>query len=387
MSFLLTLLGAIPGVTRTGTDDADEIIRPFGGITNGLDGNDTLIGGFGSDSVFGGPGGDLIRARTGNDLLSGDEGNDNLRAGRGDDTLIGGSDDDEKMGGFGADKFVFDPSNPDEGNDKIMDLNLDDGDRIVLNAADIFRASPGLTDPFANLGSLDGSDFDADPGWNISGSNDGNVVVEHPGGTIEIVGLAFSEDLTFAALLPAIEIANVQTGNDRGNFQFGTHDSDFVDGRGGNDRQFGRDGNDLLLGGDGNDRQWGGDGNDLIAGGSGNDVKRGGDGADFFRFDPSNEDEGIDRIIDFNPGEGDKIQLSAADVLATLDPAILPEDFELTDLDAAPNWSLFAVPGGDATVLHPGGAIVLAGLGSALSGVTSFDDLGPNGLDVLDLIA
>lgn len=385
MSFLLNLLGAIPGVTRNGTDDEDQITRPFGGITNGFGGNDTIVGGFGPDIIFGGDGDDFIRARTGNDLLSGDDGNDNLRAGRGDDSLIGGSDNDEKMGGFGADKFIFDPSNQSEGADKIMDLNLDEGDRIVLNAADIFRASPALTDPFADLASLNGSAFDADPGWSID-SNDGNVVVRHPGGTIEIVGLPFSEELTFDDLLPAIEIANVQTGTDGRNFQFGSHDDDFLDGLGGNDRQFGRDGDDLLLGGDGNDRQWGGDGRDLIAGGSGDDVKRGGDGADFFRFDPSNENEGRDTIVDFNPGEGDKIQLSAADVLATLDPDIDPEEFQLTDLDDAELWSL-SVEKGDAIVSHPGGVIVLAGLGNTLMDVDSFAQLGPAGLNVLDLVA
>ena len=85
MSFLLNLLGAIPGVTQNGTDEADQITRPFGGITNGLAGNDTLVGGAGDDDLFGGGGRDVLR---------GNGGEDELLGGAGADILIGGADED-----------------------------------------------------------------------------------------------------------------------------------------------------------------------------------------------------------------------------------------------------------------------------------------------------
>ncbi|MEL6164014.1 MAG: transporter substrate-binding domain-containing protein, partial [Cyanobacteria bacterium J06628_3] len=54
----------------------------------------------------------------------------------------------------------------------------------------------------------------------------------------------------------------------------------------------------------------GNDGNDLLVGGLGKDFLNGGSGADVFYFGSSNE--GFDKILDFNPEQGDKIQVSAS---------------------------------------------------------------------------
>lgn len=565
MSFISSLLGALSGFRLNGTNDDDTLFRLIGGRTNGRNGDDSIIGGFGNDRIDGGDGNDLIRARTGHDRLDGGAGDDDLRAGRGNDRLIGGDGNDHLRGGFGADKFFFDPSNPNEGDDVMKDLDIAAGDRLVLNAADVLRSAPGVASasPFGDPGAVEGEDLDKDPDWTIGESPDGFVVVGHPGGTITIEGLPFAEGLTFADLLPAIEIANVQAGIDSTDHLRGTRDDDLLDGQGGNDQLRGRAGDDLLLGGDGNDLLRGGRGDDLLDGGADNDRLRGGKGedtmiggsgddelrggadvdrfvfdpsnlvegddlvedfavgedllvlsaadiakatpeilaalasgdtsaiadagallgaldaspewelfgadgsnnltvrhpggtiefkgigfadqtfvdlagifdgaalnlqngdagdntliggrgddllnggagldllvggsgddlligganADLFRFDPSNGNEGADLIADFNPGEGDQIQLSEADVLASLEDDLTLDGLQLDDLDASANWDIAAVPGGDATITHTGGTITLVGLGDALGAVSSFNDLGPAGVNALDIVS
>lgn len=120
----------------------------------------------------------------------------------------------------------------------------------------------------------------------------------------------------------------------------GTKRDDTMSGNGGHDVMFGMDGNDSLYGGDGNDQLFGGNGrdylqgnsgNDLLAGGNGNDTltgatgedrlwggdegNTGGDGAaDTFVFNyaaDSRAGDGIDRIMDFHPEEGDRINIGA----------------------------------------------------------------------------
>ncbi|MFN4156350.1 MAG: M10 family metallopeptidase C-terminal domain-containing protein [Paracoccaceae bacterium] len=93
--------------------------------------------------------------------------------------------------------------------------------------------------------------------------------------------------------------------------------NDTVYGGDGNDTIYGAPGNDLLHGGDGDDFIWGGTGSDTIFGGAGddtiapgadNDTVTGGEGADTFVFYRNN---GVTRITDFAPGEGDRLQLSS----------------------------------------------------------------------------
>ena len=56
----------------------------------------------------------------------------------------------------------------------------------------------------------------------------------------------------------------------------------------------------------------GGNGNDSLNGGAGNDIMTGGNGADLFAF---TEIGGSDRIMDFNRGAGDKVNLAAIDAV------------------------------------------------------------------------
>ncbi|MBS9769703.1 MAG: transporter substrate-binding domain-containing protein [Trichodesmium erythraeum GBRTRLIN201] len=93
--------------------------------------------------------------------------------------------------------------------------------------------------------------------------------------------------------------------------------NDFLDGNTGDDQLEGNSGNDQLEGGKGNDilkgnrdNDWlvGEAGEDILNGGPGVDLLRGGEGADVFYFQKPS-DKG-DLIIDFDPTQGDKIQIS-----------------------------------------------------------------------------
>ncbi|GET43525.1 DUF4347 domain-containing protein [Microseira wollei] len=91
---------------------------------------------------------DGINGQGGNDILNGLSGDDWLRGGAGSDTLIGGRDNDTLVGGQGADYFSFGVEGDVQpfkalGVDTITDLNLLEGDKIVLSK-DTFRA---LTSP------------------------------------------------------------------------------------------------------------------------------------------------------------------------------------------------------------------------------------------------
>ncbi len=77
----------------------------------------------------------------------------------------------------------------------------------------------------------------------------------------------------------------------------------------GDDVLLGLGGNDVLYGDGGDDIIFGGSGDDTISGGLGNDILSGGDGADVFTWSSNDFDGGIDRVIDFDLTQGDKIEL------------------------------------------------------------------------------
>ena len=82
---------------------------------------------------------------------------------------------------------------------------------------------------------------------------------------------------------------------------------DLVYGNLGDDTCNGDDGDDIVRGGQGNDLVNGGAGNDFVSGDKGDDTLSGGAGADTFN---TFGDAGIDRVIDFNLAEGDRVQLA-----------------------------------------------------------------------------
>ncbi|WP_334162185.1 M10 family metallopeptidase C-terminal domain-containing protein [Phenylobacterium sp.] len=87
---------------------------------------------------------------------------------------------------------------------------------------------------------------------------------------------------------------------------FGEAGGDIVYGNLGADTLEGGEGADIVRGGQGNDTLAGGAGDDWMAGDRGDDTLSGGAGADIFH---SHADAGIDRILDFNRAEGDRVNL------------------------------------------------------------------------------
>lgn len=97
----------------------------------------------------------------------------------------------------------------------------------------------------------------------------------------------------------------------------GGKDNDVLYGNEGNDIVYGNIGDDLCIGGDGDDTVRGGQGNDSLEGGAGADfisgdrgadTMTGGAGADLFH---SFTGAGLDRVLDFNFAEGDRVFLEA----------------------------------------------------------------------------
>lgn len=92
------------------------------------------------------------------------------------------------------------------------------------------------------------------------------------------------------------------------NFLAGGAGSDTIFGGGGPDLIYGGGGNNLLRGDRGNDTIIGGDGNDTIIAGPGRDWLWGGEGANTFIFQRNHD---TNRIMDFNPANGDILLLSS----------------------------------------------------------------------------
>jgi Ca2+-binding RTX toxin-like protein len=103
---------------------------------------------------------------------------------------------------------------------------------------------------------------------------------------------------------------------------FGDAGADTLAGEAGDDRLFGGAGADMLSGGDGADYLDGNAGDDTLEGGAGFDELRGGAGADRFVFAavadaPPVTTTRLDRIVDFNQAEGDRIDFSRIDADAS----------------------------------------------------------------------
>ncbi len=178
----------------------------------GGDGNDFLRGGRNDDKLEGGDGHDALRGGSGNDDLNGGTGNDNLKGGRGDDTLTGAEGNDFLHGGRGADTFIFNPFREGEGHDVVNDFNPEE-DKLVL---DLTTADTDLLSAIAAEGEdglqvTDFFTFDTDavePGIqaavSLDASDDGDLLILHPSGTIELNGIP--ADVDPEDLLPVIDV-------------------------------------------------------------------------------------------------------------------------------------------------------------------------------------
>ncbi|MHA7871341.1 MAG: fasciclin domain-containing protein [Hyphococcus sp.] len=194
-----------------GSDGVDAISLGRGDdIAAGLGGDDQIEGDRGNDLVLGGGGNDGLSGGRGQDTIEGGAGDDYIEGGRGDDTLVGQEGNDFLSGGNDADSFVFSPFRAGEGDDVVVDFDPTE-DTLVL---DLTAGDPALLDAIAAEGDpglqfTDLLTFDTDastPGVqapvSLGASDDGDLLITHLTGTIELNGISASVDP--AALIPAI---------------------------------------------------------------------------------------------------------------------------------------------------------------------------------------
>ncbi|MGF1512990.1 MAG: spondin domain-containing protein [Elainellaceae cyanobacterium] len=116
-----TLVGGAGDDTLNGRRGNDSLDGGQGNdILRGAKDDDVLIGGAGRDTLFGGQG---------NDTLTGDEGRDILRGGSGDDRLDGGQGNDVIRTGAGDDEIVLRAG---DGVDAIFRFSAQGNDQILL---------------------------------------------------------------------------------------------------------------------------------------------------------------------------------------------------------------------------------------------------------------
>ncbi len=311
-----------------GSFDNDRLFgSPLRDLMIAFAGNDVVRAGAGADTVFGGRGADR---------LFGGPGADTLFGGRGSDALTGGRGNDRLFGGAGADRFLFDPSDPDLGADVIVDFAPGEGDLIVLNGADVFRAAPDFLGH--NL-TLEASDFDDSTAFDLVAAANGALSVVHPGGTITLPTIPFSDGLTFTALVSigALQVSGV-VNPERFSLSDVTGLPPFID----------PTQTSVLVSGPGDN---------LLLGKP--DVGA----TQLFVFDPSNPILGDDVVVNFRVGQ-DFIALNVADIYRSTDGMILGEDGRFTpaDLDDSAAFDLTASDRGNVLIVHPGGTIEVAGV-------------------------
>lgn len=236
--------------------DTHTIFEPPRIILNGTSVDDILKGG---------PGNDELDGNSGNDELYGEAGNDELHGSSGDDFLFGGPGRDLLHGGLGRDTLY--------GND--------DNDILV----------GGLGDDTLVGG-------------------EGNDSLEGGDGKDELFGEAGDDELRGG---DGFEWLYGGEGNDR--LYSGVGFDVGIDGSEWGSELHGGPGDDYLEGSPHRDALFGGLGDDILDGGLNPDSLKGGTGADTFVFAPG--DSGgyfeYDTISDFNPTEGDRIDLTAYD--------------------------------------------------------------------------
>jgi hypothetical protein len=315
------------------------------------------------DHVVGSKRDDFVHGDDNANFLDGAAGDDALYGEGGDDVLAGGTgnDDDLLVGGAGVDTALFagpradyDIQLGDDPGEVIVDgphgtdtlrgvewIAFEDGSLELATAiAGYVPDAVGPPSGDAEPPSGDGAgtpDPDAgggsDPGDGASvvtlqGSDGRDTyriddplvrIAEAPDGDWDTVEA--SVDYTLDENVEKLQLigdAVEGTGNELRNVILGNDGANVLRGEGGDDSLYGRAGADRLYGGAGDDALDGGEGDDVLMGGGGRDELEGGAGADEFEFADARHSVGAarDRIVDFDAGEGDTIDLTRIDANA-----------------------------------------------------------------------
>ncbi|WEX74611.1 calcium-binding protein [Sinorhizobium numidicum] len=275
-------------------------------------GNDTVIAGNLTYAVvYAGAGDDRLVGGAGRDSLHGEGGNDRIDGGGGNDTITTGVGNDVAFGGDG------------------MDTLANNGGRDVLEGGagdDWFRdATPGggsLGEGSLMLGGAGNDTFNAYFRGEVDGGEGRDLLQLSLGALPDATDFdamrgATGTGLTFADIEDFRVTTGIQNdvlrGADGDDAFYALSGNDLLEGRGGNDELRGYSDDDRLFGGDGEDFLDGGPQDDLLSGGNGVDILVGGSGKDTFLWSTESPDQqGIDRILDFDTGSGDVIAFSSA---------------------------------------------------------------------------
>ncbi|MFB2552625.1 calcium-binding protein [Ensifer soli] len=294
----------------TGTSEADKSL---------YDGDDTLSGGVGNDRLYGGGGQDVLRGGAGDDQLFGQNGNDTLFGGAGDDIFV-----IRKLSEAEIDT-VYDFEAP-----SVDEEGVAHGDKVDLSAFGV-----GSAETLADILSVD-SDGNATVDITYNGIRQQLVLLGFAPDELDPASFKFSTSTAASSLVGTVNRDDIfgGAGNDKirggeeGDRLFGEDGNDTLYGGattsagsetfGGNDLLFGGAGDDILLGGGQNDVLKGGIGADQLFGGLGDDTLIGGEGADAFIFDRATATGySVDKIVDWHPEDGDVIDLSRIDAIAS----------------------------------------------------------------------
>lgn len=269
-------------------------------------------------TIVGSSGDDTLTAAAG-DAVSGGEGNDVFLATSGGNTFFGGP---------GQDTIDYGQVTPIDGVGVLVLLDWGETYRGALHELpdnwfwDEWDRWLFKWDRFASVENASGSPFDdilfgrggglllGRAGDDTLGSG-GDDTLRGGEGDDLLVGLASFDDLHGNQGHDTVDGgggADWVVGGQGHDLLFGGDGADVVLGNLGDDTCDGGPGNDAVRGGQGDDVIHGGGGDDWLAGDRGQDTLAGGAGADVFWAGP---ESGLDRVLDFDAAEGDRVSLLA----------------------------------------------------------------------------
>lgn len=357
-----------------GVSAIDGAIQIISGIENavGTQQGDQFHGSNGDNILRGLNGADIIFGHDGQDVLMGGGGNDQMIGGAGADTLNGGSGSDNLTGGDDSDFYVFGATS--------NSATVGATGVVLLSAtfSSLREAAPFDTEQPPDGIALDDIDTIIDSGgqfdalgfgqyaWVDSLSQLNQVTPERitayrQGDNLIIRDLDASGefldefDIPYTVTVNAgVDILNHYAGYAVEFFLFETRPGDVfafeAAGTAESDFLVGGNGFDLIDGGASDDLLFGNGGNDRLIGGGGDDMLRGDAGADRFVFESPLD--GHDVIADFDPVEGDVVDLDA--LFDSLGTDVAAREGALSFADTADGLSMTVAGAADFSVTFSG---------------------------------
>lgn len=327
--------GALDIINDNGpSTDIDTVIMPYQltqwTLSASIE-NCTIADGTSNSKCIGNANNNALTGNAGNNTLSGETGNDSLSGGLGNDTLIGGDGNDTVSAGEGNDEIIGgngmgdDDYFGDKGIDTIKYTSAITSITVDLNKGTSTGKEIGMDQLHGIeniIGGQAGDMLIGDAGNNVIDGYTGNDTLNGGGGNNTLIG-GLGNDYYFLTKATDIVsetsklITEIDTVNCPMSYSLGNNLENLVLTGSLASNGIGNALNNTLTGNTNNNILSGGAGQDLLIGGLGADSLSGGLDADRFKLN-STADSGItttsrDSIMDFNPTQGDKIDLSALD--------------------------------------------------------------------------